>query len=211
MVEEVKDSMAGIPDELKVLNPEWQKKHIMVGSKVMELYPLTEGQAEKLSATIAEIVEEIYTTDMACPECKDIVIEGALDQEEKLRICPKCGKELISLQKSPTEVLLKGGRITNLLHIILGVLEVDAKRATIPQLKYIAGILFTQNFDDEATLPVGADGNFRKLLSWMGLTGELKADPPPQVESQLEKSTKPLQVVTDSPANTSKGNGETED
>ncbi len=180
-----------IPKELEILNPEWQKKPIMLGTKVMDLYPLTEGQAEKLSRTIGDIVYDLYNTDCICPLCKKVY----KDAEGRQMVCTnkKCNEaELESLQKDAIDAILGKHRIRSILSEVLGLTEVEIKRGTIPQLRHIAGTLFIQNFDDELTLPEGSAKNFQRLLEWMGIATEKRA---PQFP--LEKSTKPLPTNMD--------------
>lgn len=195
------NSVVEIPKELEILNPEWQKKPILIGRKAYILYPLTEGQAEKLSKVLSDVLYEVYTMDCKCPKCGRVYKNALGDME----ICPgkKCGEErLEELQKPAVEAILKKGRIRVLLAELLDIPEVEVRRATIPQLRYIAGIIFIQNFDEESTLPEGAEKNFERLLEWLGL-GTTPREP------VLEKSTKPSPVSTDSPGSTSKENGKT--
>ena len=196
------DAVVEIPKELEVLNPEWQKKPILIGKKVHVLYPLTEGQAEKLSKVLGDVLYEIYTTDCKCPKCGR-VYKDALGNME---VCPgkKCAEEpLVDLQAPAVDAILKRGRIRVLLGELLGIPEADVRRATVPQLRYIAGIIFIQNFDEESTLPVGAEKNFERLLDWLGL-GAAPAEP------ASGKSTKPLPMSTDGQGSTSKEDGKTE-
>lgn len=192
-----------IPKELEILNPEWQKKPIMLGRKVMDLYPLTEGQAEKLSRTIGDIVYDLYNTDCICPICKKVY----KDAEGKQMVCidNKCkGMELESLQKDAIDAILGKHRIRSILSEVLGLTEVEIKRGTIAQLRHIAGTLFIQNFDDALTLPEGSAKNFQRLLEWMGIATE-KREP----QFQLEKSMKPLPTNMDTPESISKEDGKT--
>lgn len=197
--------MESIPKELEILNPEWQKKPIMLGRKVMDLYPLTEGQAEKLSRTIGDIIYDLYNTDCVCPKCGRVY----KDAEGKQLVCggKKCnGAELEGLQKDAIDAVLGKHRIRNILCEVLNLTDSEIKRGTIPQLRHIAGILFIQNFDDELTLPKGSAKNFERLLDWMGLTVEKRGP-----QSQSEKFTKPLPMSMDTPENTSKESGKTGD
>lgn len=190
-----------IPKELEILNPEWQKKPIMLGKKVLDLYPLTEGQAEKLSRTIGDILYDLYNTDYICPVCRKVYKDAV--GNHSICINKKCeGAVLESLQKDVIEALLGKHRIRHILCEILGLTEAEVRRATIPQLRYIAGILFIQNFDDMLTLPEGSAKNFQRLLEWMGM-GVAKREP----QFQSEKSTKPLPTNMDTPVNISKESG----
>ena len=194
-----------IPKELEILNPEWQKRPIMLGTKVMDLYPLTEGQAEKLSRTIGEIVYDLYTTDCVCPKCGRVY----KDAEGVQLVCvnKKCNEaKLEGLQKDAVDAILGKHRIRGILCELLTLTAGEVQRGTIAQLRHIAGILFIQNFDEELTLPEGSAKNFERLLEWMGLAVE-KREP----QFQLEKSTKPSPTNMDTPENISKDDGKMED
>lgn len=191
-----------IPKELEILNPEFQAKPILIGKKIHTLYPLSEGQAEKLSKTISKIIYDIYTTDMQCPNC-GTVYKDALGKKE---VCtkPKCKEEhLEELQKEVVEAILGGGRIKQVLAELFGIPEVDVARATLPQLKYIAGLIYMQNFSPES-VPEESEKNFQDLLRWMGLGGMTETTVPS--EPYMNTS----QVNTDSQENISKGSGKTE-
>ena len=191
-----------IPKELEILNPEWQKKPILIGIKAYMLYPLTEVQAEKLSKVLGDILYEVYTTDCQCPKCGRVYTDAL----GKIEVCPqeKCkGERLEELQVRAVEAVLKRGRIRSLLGELLSIPEVEVRRATIPPLRYIAGIIFIQNFDEESTLPEGAEKNFERLLEWMGL-GTMPREP------VSEKSMKLSPASTDSQENISRENGRTE-
>lgn len=192
-----------IPKELEILNPEWQAKPILIGRKVHTLYPLTEGQAEKLSKTISKIIYDIYTTDMKCPKCGTIYRDVLGRQELCSR--KKCdGEPLIELQQEAIAAILGKGRLKSILAELFNIPEVDIARATIPQLKYIAGLLYKQNFSEES-LPEGSEKNFQGLLNWMGIGTENRESVP------LEPSTNISPESTDTPENISKENGKTED
>ena len=196
------DAVVEIPKELEVLNPEWQKKPILIGRKVYTLYPLTEGQAEKLSKVLGDVLYEIYNTDRKCPKCGR-VYKDALGNIE---VCSakKCEEEpLVEMQVPAVDAILKKGRIRVLLGELLGIPESDVRRATVPQLRYIAGLIFIQNFDEESTLPPGAEKNFERLLDWLGLGAAPR-------EPASEKSMKPSPTSMDLPESTSRGNGKTE-
>lgn len=192
-----------IPKELEILNPELQVKPILVGKKVYKLYPLTEGQVEKLSKFISDILYEVYTLDRECPKCH-VVHRDAADPEKLLNKCPICDESLFDLKKPISEVILAEGRIKRILTTVIGIIETDVRNATLPQLKYIAGLLYAQNFDDEKTAPEDSSKNFTGLLDWLGIgAAEDSASP-------LEQSMKLSPTNMDLPESTSKENGETE-
>lgn len=191
-----------IPKELEVLNPEWQARPILIGKKVHTLYPLTEGQAEKLSKTISKIIYDIYTMDMQCPKCGTLYRDAMGKQDICIR--EKCNNEpLIELQQEAISAILGKGRLKSILAELFNIPEVDIARSTIPQLKYIAGLLYKQNFSEES-LPKDSEKNFQGLLLWMGI-GTASRDLAP-----LEPSTNTSPESTDSPENISKENGKTE-
>jgi len=189
-----------IPEELKILNPEWQAKPILIGTKVHTLYPLTEGQAEKLSKTISEIIYDVYTTDMKCPKC-ETVYRNALGTQT---LCAKCKDTILTeLQQEAITAIVGSGRLKRILSELFGIQEADIRKATIPQMKYIAGLIFKQNFSDESS-PEGSEKNFQGLLNWMGLGTETRESLP------LAPSTNTLPKSTDLPENISKESGKME-
>lgn len=175
-----------IPKELEILNPEWQAKPILIGRKVHTLYPLTEGQAEKLSKTISKILYDIYTTDMFCPICKE-VYKDALGGQTKCTKESCKGTILQELQQDAITAILGKGRLKSVLAELFKIPEVDIKRATVPQLKHIAGLLFVQNFSDES-IPVGTEKNFQGLLNWMGIGTESREEKLAQSEQSMSSS-----------------------
>ena len=190
-----------IPKELEILNPEWQAKPILIGTKVYTLYPLTEGQAEKLSKTISEIIYDVYTADMKCPKCNTVY----KDASGKQTLCPVCKDvQLVELQQEAITAIIGSGRLKKIIAELFGIQEADVRRATIPQLKYIAGLLFRQNFSAECS-PEGSEKNFQGLLNWMGLGTETRESAP------LAQSMNTSPGSMDSPENISKVNGKTED
>lgn len=197
-----KNDRMDIPEELEVLNPEWQAKPILIGRKVYTLYPLTEGQAEKLSKTIRDIIYCIYTMDVQCPRCGKVYKEAS----GKLFVCSKKGCEeepLNDLQVDATSAILDQGRIKKIIAELFDIPEVEVKRATIPQLKYIAGLLYLQNFSDESA-PENSEKNFQGLLNWMGIGMEARQSVP------LEQSMNTSPESTGSPENISKESGTVE-
>ena len=187
-----------IPKELEILNPEWQAKPILIGMKVHTLYPLTEGQAEKLSKTISGIIHDIYTTDMQCPRC-NAVYKDALGNFSMCKK-PKCKGLLEAQQKEVIEAILGGGRLKKVLAELLDIQEEDVAESTIPQLKYIAGLLYAQNFSEDS-VPEGSEKNFQELLTWMGMGTEERMSAP------LEQSMNILPENTDLPENILEENG----
>lgn len=201
-----------IPDELQILNPELQKKPIVIGSDAYMIYPLTEGQAERVSKLISDILIDMTTMDMKCPNC-DHIFPNKLGRQETCNKCSKKGKgrhQLVSLQKTPVEALTKEDRIPKLVEELVGVPVNEVKEAlTINQFKHIAGVLFEQNFKEKGGgLPEDSRKNFQALLDWVGLGA-----PTEEKESiqESEKSMKPLPVSMDLQENISKESGSKQD
>lgn len=198
-----------IPKELEILNPESQKRPIVVGRDAYLLYPLTEGQAERVSQLISGIITDIVRQDAECPACHN-VYEGALGKKV---FCSKCkGKQrLVSLQKTPYEALTYEDRIPKLLEELIGISASTAKESlTIPQFKHIAAVLYGQNFKDDGAIPEESRKNFQSLLEWLGL-GADSSPTQNQLQSASEKFTKASPTSTDSPESTSGENGESEE
>ncbi len=203
-----KDSTLDIPEELEVLNPEWQAKPILIGRKVYTLYPLTEGQAEKLSKTINEVIYNIYTTDMQCPKCGKVY----RDALGKFFVCSKeeCKEEpLNELQMDAITAILNGGRLKRIIAELFDIPESEVRRSTVPQLRYIAGLLYLQNFS-EGSAPADSEKNFNGLLSWMGIRMEARESTQPIQSAPSAQSTNASPKNTDLPESISKESGKME-
>lgn len=208
-----------IPDELKILNPELQKKPVVIGVEAYMVYPLTEGQAERVSQLISDIISDISTMDMKCPNCKHI-FSNALGQQETCNKCKggnvgkkgKAGHRLVSMQRTPVESLTHEDRIPKLIEELVGIPKEGVKeKLTINQFKHIAGVLYEQNFNEEGSgLPEESRKNFKALLNWIGLGAQKIQEPTTPADSSivdLAKSTKPSPTSTDSQENISKEGG----
>lgn len=202
-----------IPDELKILNPETQKMPIVIGLDAYMVYPLTEGQAERVSQIISDIITDITTLDVKCPNCGH-VFKDQLGRQETCNRCKgsggrktskKGGHVLVSLQKPPVEALVCEERLPKLVEEILGIPAATVKeKLTVNQFKHIAGVLYVQNFKEEdAGLPDDSRKNFQALLDWTGLGAqksssvvedEKKKEENEEPQADSEKSTKPSQV-----------------
>lgn len=204
-----------IPNELRILNPEFQKKPVLVGKDAYMIYPLTEGQAERVSQLISDIIIDITTLDMKCPNC-DHIFPNKLGRQETCNKCSnkkgKGGHQLVSMQKTPVEALTQEDRIPKLVEELVGIPEIEVKdNLTINQFKHLAGVLYEQNFKEEgegAGLPDDSRKNFQALLDWVGLGAPQK----PMKEKKedtvaLEKSTKPLPTSMGLQENMFKENG----
>lgn len=207
-----------IPEELKILDPESQKQPIVVGKEGYMIYPLTEGQAEHVSKIISDVITDITTMDLVCPNC-DFVYKNQLGKQETCNRCNSgAGKRkkghkhaLVSLQKPPVEALVCEDRLPKLIEEILGIPSDEVKsNLTVNQFKHIAGILYVQNFKEEGGgLPDDSRKNFKALLDWTGLGAPepvTPLPPPPQQQkdqtkktdtADSEKSTKPSPTSTD--------------
>lgn len=200
-----------IPEELKILNPETQKKPIVIGSEAYMVYPLTEGQAERVSELISNIITDITTLDVKCPNC-DHVYPGMLGKQDTCTKCKKKGKgkhALKSMQKPPVVALTFEDRIPKLIEGLIGIpLDSVKEDLTINQFKHIAGVLYEQNFKEEGGgLPRDSAKNFNALLDWIGLGAQKNEELVKEALKDLEKSTSHSQASTDSPENTSKEDG----
>jgi len=199
-----------IPDELRILNPELQKKPVVIGTEAYMIYPLTEGQAERVSKLLSDVIIDITTLDMICPNCK-YVFHNMLGRQETCNRCKvkgKGGHQLKSMQKPPVEALTHEDRVPKLIEELVGIKVTDVKSSlTINQGKHIAGVLYVQNFmeEDGGGLPEESKKNFKALMNWIS--------PPEEKENTValsEKSTKPLPMNTDSQENISKEDGSQE-
>src|SRR4030065_1486725 len=92
-----------IPDELKVLLPETNVAVVVVGSKAYEIFPLFEGQLEKVSKDVAKYFEEVFSPDRKCPTCGKVVKEAEMS---KIVECPACKVSLDDVRKSQIEAIL---------------------------------------------------------------------------------------------------------
>jgi uncharacterized C2H2 Zn-finger protein len=214
-----------IPDELKILNPETQKMPIVIGLDAYMVYPLTEGQAERVSQIISDIITDITTLDVRCPNCGH-VFKDQLGRQETCNRCSgkgsgrktskKGGHVLVSLQKPPVEALVCEERLPKLVEEILGIPAATVKeKLTVNQFKHIAGVLYVQNFKEEgAGLPDDSRKNFQALLGWTGLGAQEsmvvedeKKKENEELQADSEKSTKPLQANMDLQESTSGADG----
>lgn len=164
-----------VPDELKVLLPELNKGVILVGSKAYEIYPLTEGQLERISSEIAEVMMRINSPDGQCPKCGKVV-KSALPR--KIFKCPDDGEDLISMNESPMEAILKSSKIPEWVEMVTGVPKHEvAANMTFSQLKHFAGLFWKLNFSDEG-MPEESRENFKRLLGMMRGPEEMRTESP---------------------------------
>lgn len=202
-----------IPEELMILNPELQKKPVVIGKEAYMIYPLTEGQAERVSKLISDIITDISTLDMKCPNCEH-VFQNILGRQEKCNRCKsvkgdKGGNILISMQKTPVEALTHDDRVPKLVEELIGISLTSVKESlTINQGKHIAGVLYVQNFmeEDGGGLPEESRKNFKALLDWVGLGAQKQEDQEAE-EALLEKSTNPSPTNMDTQESISKEGG----
>ena len=199
-----------IPEELMILNPEMQKKAVVIGKKAYWLYPLTEGVCEKFALEVGQILGPIFTLDCSCDKCHK-VHSGVLGK----KIECDCGGSLTSLQKSPMTVLLEEGRIAKLAGEILNIPpQIIRKEATLAQIRHLAAVLWKQNFDERSTVPEESIKNFQSFLEWMGVSQNLQEAPKMEGKEEelvLEDSMRNLQQSMDGQESISKEDGEKED
>ena len=155
-----------IPDELKILLPETNAATVVVGSKAYEIFPLFEGQLEKVSKDVAQYFELVFSPDRKCPKCAKVIKDAVT---LKIDECPGCKVPLDDVRKSQIEAILGGGKIPEWVEMIAGVPKDDVgKGMTFNQMRHFAAVFWKQNFDDEG-LPKESKENFKKLLGMIGL------------------------------------------
>jgi hypothetical protein len=154
-----------VPDELKILLPDLSKGVILVGSKAYEIFPLNEGQLERITSEIAEVMEKIACPDGKCPKCEKI-IKGALPR--KIFKCPDDGEDLLTMNQSPVEAIITSSKVPKWVEMITGIPEEEVKaNITLVQIKHFAALFWKQNFSDDG-MPEESKENFAKLLKIMG-------------------------------------------
>lgn len=164
-----------VPDELKILLPDLNKGVIIVGPKAYEVYPLVEGQFERILNDFMAVMEKINCPDGQCPKCGK-VLKGALPK--KIWNCPDDGADLMTMNQSPIEAIVGSGKIPQWVEMITGVPKEEvAASLTLDQQKHFAGIFWKQNFS-ESGLPEVSKENFKKLLEMMTGVKEKKEQSP---------------------------------
>jgi predicted RNA-binding Zn-ribbon protein involved in translation (DUF1610 family) len=172
-----------VPDELNILLPEQSKGTIVVGDKAYEIFPLVEGQLERITADLVSVMEKINSPDGQCPKCGK-VIKSALPK--KIFNCPDCGDGLMTMDQSPVEAIVSSGKVPIWVEMITGVPKEEvAGNMTLNQIKHFAGLFWKLNFSDEG-LPEVSQQNFKNLLEMMS---PKKGTPPPAEK----KEESPLQ------------------
>jgi len=162
-----------IPEELKVLLPEDNKGVVVVGDKAYEIYPLVEGQLERVSKDIAMYFETVFSMDAKCSKCNKVVKDAV---KKEIDTCPACKESLVEIRKSPIEAILGGGKVPEWIEMICNVQKVEVQaNMTLKQMKHFAGIFYSQNFSDEG-LPEESKANFKKLLGMIGMGKEAPAE-----------------------------------
>ena len=162
-----------VPDELKVLLPETSKAVILVGSKAYEMFPLYEGQLEKVTGDIAKVYDAMFCPDRECPKCGKVVKYAI---PKKIVECPDDKEWLEDVGKSPMEAILASGKVPEWIEMITEVPKTEvAATMTLNQIKHFAGKFWQQNFSDDG-LPEESKANFTKLLEMIGMS-EKKVSP----------------------------------
>jgi len=155
-----------IPEELSVLLPETNKKVVVIGDKAYEIFPLWEGQLEKISKDIANYFDSIFSDDRRCPKCGKVVKNAIA---KKIEECPVDKEALEDMRKSPIEAILGGGKVPDWIEMVLGIPKEEIReKITFPQLKHLAAVFYQQNFSTDG-LPQESRENFQKLLGMIGL------------------------------------------
>lgn len=163
-----------VPNELLVLLPEENKRVVVIGSKGYEMYPMVEGQLEKVMKDVGQVFAKILSSDRKCPKCQKIY-KAAL--ERKITECSDCKEWLDDERIAPMDAIVSSGKVPDWVEIILGIPKAEAQmHMTLNQIKHFAAVFWKQNFSDEG-LPGETKSNFEKLLLMFGLTREEKKAP----------------------------------
>jgi len=168
-----------VPEELKVLLPDLSKGTIVVGAKAYEMFPLVEGQLERIIAEIGTIMGKINSPDGQCSKCGKIIKNA-----RPLRIykCPDDDAPMLTTMVSPIEALMQSSKIPEWVSMITSLTPEEIKaNMTLNQIKHFAGVFWKQNFTDDGLPPESLE-NFRSLLRKFGpekQPEEKKAETPP--------------------------------
>jgi hypothetical protein len=166
-----------VPEELKILLPELNKATIVVGAKAYEMFPLVEGQLERIISEIGAIMEKINSPDGQCSKCGKVVKNA---RPLKIFNCDDDGAPLLSVVASPIEALMGSSKIPEWVSMITALPPEEIKaNMTLNQIKHFAGVFWKQNFTDEG-LPAESLENFRGLLRKFG--------PEKQMEQRKEET-----------------------
>ena len=176
-----------IPDELKILNRDLSGKPIVVGSKGYEIFPMVEGDLERIVDDMVSVMERINSPHGKCRKCGKVV-ENALPMA--VFECPDDKEKLVTMNESPVKAILKSSKIPAWVEIICGIPEHEVKaNMTYPQMEHFAGVFWQQNFSDEG-LPKESLENFQKLLGMMGMRPqEKKMAPNPEKMEETRTAT----------------------
>lgn len=161
-----------IPKELEILNPELAKGIIVIGSKAYEMYPMSEGDLEVISADLKSLWDKVFCPDRKCPKC-GLVVKWAM--QKKIYNCPADAEDLQDMAESPIEAILSVSKIPEWAETITGIPTAKVRdEMTLPQMKHFAGLFFRQNLSD-VTLPEESLANFKGLLAMFRI-GEKKPE-----------------------------------
>jgi hypothetical protein len=170
-----------VPEELKILLPDLNKGVILVGSKAYEILPLNEGQLERIISDVTDVFEKINCPDGQCATCGKVV---KLAGPRRIYKCPDDGDDLVTMNQSPVEAILKSSKVPQWVELITGVPEEEAKaHMTLNQMKHFAGVFWRQNFSDEG-LPEVSRANFKKLLEMMNKGESTTPSPAEKTKSE---------------------------
>lgn len=153
-----------LPDQLKILQSDMNKGIIVVGNKGYEITPLNEGQFERILADIIGMMEKVSSPDGRCSQCGRVIKEAL---PKKILKCPDDGSDLMTMNRSPMEVIVGSGRIPAWVQIITGIPEEEVKaNMTLDQLQHFAGLFWKLNFSGVG-LPEESKENFKNLQGTM--------------------------------------------
>lgn len=172
-----------VPEELKILLPELNKATIVVGSKAYEMFPLVEGQLERIIVEIGAIMEKINSPDGQCSKCGKVVKNA---RPLKIYTCPDDNAPMLSVVASPMEALVGSSKVPEWVAMITTLPSEEVKaNMTLSQIKHFAGVFWKQNFTDDGLPPESLE-NFRSLLRKFGpeKAPEVKKEETPSAETK---------------------------
>jgi hypothetical protein len=170
-----------VPNELKILLPELNKGVIVVGSKAYEMFPLYEGQLEKITSEFATLMEKVNCPDGQCPKCGKVV-KGALPR--KIFKCPDDNEDLLTMNEPAMKAIIESSKVPEWVEMITGVPKDEVKASmTLNQIKHFAGLFWKLNFGNEG-MPGESQENFKRLLGMMGAGEEKKTETSPAEKTE---------------------------
>ena len=175
-----------IPEELQILNRNLKPSVIVIGDSAYKMVAMAEGQLEQIIADIAIVQEKIDCPHGKCPKCEKVVINARM---KKIYQCPDDQTDLITMNQSLEEALLKSSKIPDWVQIITGIpSDKIREEMTFNQMRHFAGEFWKINFSDEG-MPKGSLENFQKLLEMTGAAPKKKPEDPQESKEKREAPT----------------------